>query len=154
VLHVNGLPPDEAFATVTDPTSHNPMVFTLGWNSDYFNASAWFGPLATGSLLFQEGGFNLALIGASSEQLRSWGYTVTDVPSVDSKIAECVALTGAAQFSCWAELDQYLMERVVAWVPLDNRQSSRLTSESVTNYEFDASLTMPALDQISVALDQ
>ncbi len=152
VLQFDRVSPADAFKTVTDPATHTPLVFTVGWGSDYFNASNWFGPLASGALIAQEDGFNLSLIGASPEQLRSWGYTVTEVPSVDAKIADCVALTGAAQFSCWAELDQYVMERVVSWIPLDNRQASRLTSQSVTNFEFDASLTMPALDQISVRL--
>jgi hypothetical protein len=128
------------------------MAFTLGWQSDYFNASAWYGPLASADAIAQDCCANLSLIGATTDQLSGWGYGVSEVPSLEQKVDSCVARTGAAQFQCWAEADQYLMERIVPWVPLDNRQASRLTSPSVTTFEFDASLTLPAFDQIAVRL--
>jgi len=154
VVEPQSVDPGEAFGQLNDPASKVPMSFTIGWQSDYLNASAWFGPLASGDAIGQDYGANLSLVGATSDQLTSWGYGVSGVPGLEQKIDSCVSMTGAAQFQCWAAADQYLMERVVPWVPLDNRQAARLTSPSVTSFEFDASLTLPALDQITVRVDE
>ncbi len=144
----------DVFGIANDPASKNALGFTLGWASDYFNASSWFAPLATSPAIGADWGANLSLLGASGEQLTDWGYPDTSVPSLAQKIDACTAQTGSAQFACWAEADQYLMERVAPWVPLDNRQASRLTSGSVTDFQWDATITMPALDQIAVAPGQ
>jgi peptide/nickel transport system substrate-binding protein len=150
-LSVETQDPDDVFGIANDPANKNALGFTLGWASDYFNASSWYAPLATGPAIGTDWGANLSLVGASAQQLTSWGYTDTSVPNLAQKIDACTAQTGAAQFVCWAEADQYLMERVAPWVPLDNRQASRLTSASVTDFQWDATITMPALDQIAVA---
>ena len=138
------------FDNILDPANRAPIAFTAGWSSDYLNASGWFGPLAGGFAVGNPEGLNLSLVGATPEQLTGWGYTVTDVPSLDASISSCIAETGAAQFECWARVDQYVMERIVPWVPLDNRQASRVVSPSVRHFSFDASIGMPALDQIEL----
>jgi peptide/nickel transport system substrate-binding protein len=153
-LDVEPVSLEEFFGLIFDPASHTPLVFTFGWGSDFHNASSWFEPLATGSAIATEFGGNMSMIGASAEQLSEFGYTVTQVPSLDSRITACVALTGAAQFECWSEVDQYLMERVVPWVPIDVRQISWLTSPRVTRFRHDASLAMPSLAEIAVSQDQ
>ncbi len=96
-------------------------------------------------------GSNPSLIGATPEQLAHYGYTVTTVPSLDERISTCSGLSGGDAFGCWSSVDQYTMERVVAWVPLSTAQASRLTSTSVTGFDFDAAYALPALDQIQVA---
>ncbi len=138
------------FGQIFDPSSQTPIAFTAGWTSDYLSASGWFGPLAASASVNNQEALNLSLIGASPEDLKSWGYTVTDVPSLDASISSCAALSGANQFECWARVDQYLMERIAPWVPLDNRQSSRVVSPSVRQFTFDVALGMPALDQIQL----
>jgi len=139
------------FDSITDPASQTPLTFTYGWGSDYFNASAWFGPLITASGIGNpDTGGNLSLVGASPADLSDWGYSVTTVPSLQAQVDGCTALTGAAQFGCWSEVDQYVMEKIVPWVPLDTRQTSRLTSTSVTHFSFDTPTNMPALEQITV----
>ncbi|MEO6351194.1 MAG: ABC transporter substrate-binding protein, partial [Candidatus Limnocylindrales bacterium] len=148
---VTRVPFDDYWHAMTDPASRTPMAFTVGWSSDYLNAASWFTPLARSSSIGADFGLNLSLIGASPEDLFAWGYEVTDVPNLDPKIDECVALTGAAQFACWAELDQVLMERVAAWVPIDTRNLARLTSSLVTVYERDESLGMPSLGRLQVS---
>ncbi len=140
------------FEQLFDPSSRTAIAFTAGWSSDYLNASGWFGPLAASASVDNHEALNLSMIGASPEDLASWGYSVTHVPSLDSSISACTALTGAVQFECWARVDQYVMERIAPWVPLDNRQSSRVVSPSVREFTFDVALNMPALDQIE--LDQ
>ena len=151
-LSIEAVDTEEWFNYWHDPSNHAALTFWYGWASDYLNAAAWYGPLATGAGISAEDVSNLSMIGASPDQLTSFGYTVTEVPSLNDQIAACTGRTGTAQFECWAEVDQYLMERVVPWVPVSNVQASRLTSPSVTRFSFDESITMPALDQI--ALDQ
>jgi peptide/nickel transport system substrate-binding protein len=149
-LRVEALDRRDEFGYVTDPSSHAAMAFPFGWSSDYLSGSAWFVPLATSESIGGAGGANMSMIGATAEQLRSFGYDPIELPSLDNKINSCIAETGSAQFACWAETDQYLMERVASWVPLANDQFSRLTSSRVTAFNFDAPLTMPALDQIGL----
>jgi peptide/nickel transport system substrate-binding protein len=141
----------DAYGYSVDPTNHAPLAFATGWNSDYFSATAWYEPQATGDQIGAETGSNLSLIGATPAQLSQYGYTVTAVPSLDNDIATCTGMSGHDAFACWSGVDQYLMERVVAWVPLANQQVASLTSTSVTAFDFDASLGLPALSQIEVA---
>jgi len=61
-----------------------------------------------------------------------------------------VAATGQAQFECWAQADQILMERIAPWVPLDVRSTSFVTSSRVQEMVFDASTTAPSLGEIVV----
>ena len=147
-LDVERVSADDYFGEVFEQSAHLPMAFTFGWGSDYLNASSWFGPLATSAGIDLESSGNLSLIGASSSQLANLGYALSEVPGLEQPIQACLAETGAAQFQCWAQVDQYLMERIVPWVPLDARQASRLTSARVRQFSFDTSLTMPALDRI------
>jgi ABC-type transport system substrate-binding protein len=140
---------DDPFELAVDPANHIPLVFGANWYSDYLNASSWLVPLAASSGIGD--GANLSLIGASDDQLREWGYSVTGLPSLDAKIYSCVALTGADQFGCWAEADQYLMERIAAWVPIGSHQWSRLTSDRVRTFQDDAALGAPSLSEIEVA---
>ena len=138
----------EAAGHMNDPANQGAIGFDLGWGSDYFSATAWFEPLATSAAI---GTSNPSLIGATPEQLAHYGYTITTVPSLDERISTCSGLSGGDAFGCWSSVDQYTMERVVAWVPLSTGQASRLTSTSVTGFDFDAAYAFPAFDQIQVA---
>jgi peptide/nickel transport system substrate-binding protein len=141
---------DDIFGYWFDLSNHAPLLFTFGWGSDYLNGSSWFGPLATGPAIGTDAGGNFSLIGATDQQLADLGYSTAGVPSLDGPISACVGRTGASQFECWAQVDQYLMERVVPWVPINNRQLSWLTSSKVIRSSVDAALVMPALDQFAV----
>lgn len=149
ILTIDPLSNFEVFEQLQAPENQSPMGFGFGWSSDYLSGSAWFGPLALGRQIGGTGA-NVSLIGATSEELAAWGYEPVDAPSLDARINDCVAVSGSAQFNCWAEVDQYLMERVVAWVPLITSQSARITSSAVTQFSFDQSISLPALDQIGV----
>src|SRR5207237_9894924 len=136
------------YGQLLDPTAHTPWGINDGWFSDYLNGSNWFGPLVSGAGLGRD--TNAALIGASDGQLRGWGYKATGVPSLDVKIDDCLRRAGVSQDLCWAEADQFLMERVVPWIPIMSQQVSRLTSARVATFSFDESTTAPALDQLSL----
>src|SRR5712691_3569654 len=88
--------------------------------------------------------------GATPEQLRKWGYHVTEVPSVDDRIDACLVQLGTAQLRCWADLDQYLMETVVPWVPYFSETLTNVVPRRIARYSFDQFAALPALDQIAL----
>ena len=93
---------------------------------------------------------NYSLAGATPDQLRSWGYSVTGVPSVDDRIAQCVLLVGAPQKRCWTVLDQYVTENVVAYVPLVALNTVDIIPSRVVNFSYDDSASVPALDHVAL----
>jgi ABC-type transport system substrate-binding protein len=93
---------------------------------------------------------NGTLVGASPDQLRRWGYTVTSVPTLDDRIERCLPTTGNAAFQCWAALDQYVTENIAPLVPFMFSQFVQTTSNRVVHYSFDQRLVEPAFDQIAV----
>jgi len=99
--------------------------------------------------------FNMSLVGATPEQLNDWGYAVTSVPSVDDLIDRCDTEIGHLRARCWAELDQYVTDVLVPWVPLFSGELAWLPSSRVVAYSIDQSLpsTWYALDQVSLTPD-
>ncbi|HEX5950509.1 MAG TPA: ABC transporter substrate-binding protein [Actinomycetota bacterium] len=128
------------------------VPFSVGWNWvwDYPNASTVIGMLFDSSSITLAGSPNATLIGASDADLRRWGYDVTDVPTVDGRIDRCNRLTGGAQTECWAELDRYLMERVVPQIPYLGGRSTFIVSGRVADFSYDASIELPALDRMAL----
>jgi len=51
---------------------------------------------------------------------------------------------------CWADLDTYLMEDVVPWVPYLFDNDVVVLSANVTSYSFDQFAGLPALDRIAI----
>jgi peptide/nickel transport system substrate-binding protein len=141
----------DIFAEIGHPTRQVAISIGPAWGKDYINASNFFVPLfGSAQLTSDSAGNNYSLVGATPQQLEDWGYDVTSVPSIDAKIAQCQGLFGPAQFQCWAEADQLLMETVVPWVPYIEESRIVITSDRVVHYEFDQFSTMPALDQIAL----
>lgn len=136
----------------TDPTARIPLDLGAGWVADYPNASNLFANLFTSEGV--RGGFygaNESLVGASADELKRWGYRITEVPNVDAEIEKCLSFIGFAQTRCWAELDELMMTRVVPWVPQITLQYNWMLSERLVRFSFDQVLGWPALDQIVIA---
>jgi ABC-type transport system substrate-binding protein len=140
-----------------DPRSHTAATL-IGWGADYLSAGNFAG-------LFRASGFGLgtsqgapliaaSLTGATPEQLKAWGYTVAEVPQLDSKLDSCEGAVGSAMFTCWAELDQLISERVVPWVPVAFVTSAWAFSDRVAEFSPDQDSIGPALDQIKLRADQ
>ena len=146
-VRVDSLPPDALFGELTDPESLIPLALTVAWGKDFLNASNFFTPLMSKESL---GVNNYSLLGATPEQLRSWGYSVTSVPAIDDRMDQCRRLIGAPQVRCWASLDQYLMEEVVPWVPLLFESRVWVVSPRVVAFSVDQSTNMAALDRIAL----
>jgi hypothetical protein len=124
------------------------MAVGWGWGNDYPSSSNFFVQQFTGPGFASQS--NASLVGALPDQLRGWGYTVTTVPNVDERVAECVRLIGGAQSRCWTELDQYLSEEVVPFVPIYAESYIEVVPARVTQYSFDQAFDLPALDHIGV----
>ena len=142
--------PPELFAILDDP-SQQVAVVLISFGKALPNA----GDSLTGFSVagIGPGGANFSLIGADAASLAEWGYEVTEVPNIDARLNACLPQTGAAQTRCWAELDQYLTEAVVPWVPYLFENYVRTVSARVAHYSFDQFAGLPALDQIAVEPD-
>jgi peptide/nickel transport system substrate-binding protein len=97
-------------------------------------------------------GYNNSGIGATTAQLRRYGYAIRLVPSVENRIEECRASLFGAQIRCWTALDQYLTTEIAPVVPLLTMVNAQILSDRVTSFAFDQStrISMPALDRIAL----
>jgi hypothetical protein len=91
------------------------------------------------------------MVGATEEMLAERGYDPVPMPSAEQQIRRCVPLTADERFQCWADLDRYLMDEVVPWVPYLFDNNVVIVSERVTNWSFDQFAGLPALDQLAVS---
>jgi hypothetical protein len=146
-INVKAGDPGAVFQQISDPKTHAAIALTLGWGKDYLNASNFILPLFSKEQL---GGPNHSLLGATPDQLRGWGYTVTSTPSIDDRIQYCLRLVGQDQISCWSSLDQYLTEQVVPWVPLFFETNIVITSPRVVAFSYDQYAIQPSLDRIAL----
>jgi peptide/nickel transport system substrate-binding protein len=142
---------DLAQPGIVSPRERIGAILQVEWVADFSNASAFFLPLLYGPSIRDEGNYGFSLLGAESSQLRRWGYSVQRVPSADDRIEWCMALIGESQQRCWTELDIYITQRFVPWAPLLESEFSRIVSEDVESYDYDAAVGLPAFDRIALA---
>ncbi len=149
MIDVRPLPFGDFFNQLNDPKTHTPIGMGYIFGKDYPNGADYFVASFESSAIgqFLE---NASLVGASPDQLRSWGYAVTAVPNVDDRIAQCLPLVGTAQTRCWTALDQYMMEDVVPVVPLDSANDAHVIPSRIIGYSYDQSMNDPAFDRIAV----
>ena len=134
-----------------DPASHMGICLAPGWFKDFPDAYT-FGPPLFGSVSIYPSCCNRSLLGASPELLTENGYEVTEVPSIDEAMDECVALpAGDERVSCWADIDRMLMEEFVPFVPYVFDNTIDLLSERIVNYSFDQDSGLAAWDRIAIA---
>lgn len=136
------------FTRLSDPRRHVALGINAGWLKDFPAAGSFVIPLFSRNGL---GASNYSLVGATSEDLRSWGYKVTSVPTVEEKVSDCVPLVGDEQIRCYAELDQQIMEQVVPWVPLLVENHVYIVSRRVASTSFDQFTTQPAVDRTALS---
>jgi len=132
-------------------TEKIPLCLAVGWIQDYPDAYT-FGPPLFGSESLYPACCNYSALGATPDQLKEWGYSITSVPSVDDQLAACAATpVGDERTQCWADLDKYLMEEVVPWAPRSFTNINEIYSANVVNHSFDEFGGMTALDHLAVA---
>jgi peptide/nickel transport system substrate-binding protein len=145
-LEVDTEPVQEAFPALEAQTERHGLVLNYGWAKDFPNGSSWFSQALDGD----HPNGNPSLVGFDAEQLATWGYPVTSVPSMHAQIAECIRLVGGAQTKCWAGLDQLVMEQIVPWIPYALQNETRIVSARVASFSIDQFTLVPSLDRIAL----
>jgi len=106
-----------------------------GWGKDYADSLTFIDPL-----------FN----GANIQPTGNVDYSMVNDPTVNSDIAKCKALTGSDRASCWADIDKYLMENVVPWVPWRWGAHHQLFSNRLATYAFNQFAGETAFDGVAL----
>ena len=148
-LEVKAVPEASSRTRCGVPSDRVPLCLSVGWSQGYPDARTFGEPLFSSAGLYP---FccNYGVFGATPVQLLRWGYAVSSVPDLDDRLAKCAAIVvGADRDSCWADLDRYLMEQVVPWVPVMNPNQATIVSSHITNFSFDQLGQMPALDHLA-----
>jgi len=138
--------PPDFFDLIVDPAARVPLALTPGLGPNYPSASSTFPADFSSAAL---GTSNMSLIGATPDQLRVWGYSVTSIPSLERRIHECM-LGGLRQTQCWTALDVYVMEKIVPIAPYTLETVIDVVPSRVVNYSFDQSSDAVALDQLAI----
>ncbi len=120
-----------------------------GWFKDFPSASSFL-PIQLHSRSIARG--NISMVGAPPALLRRYGFDAREVPNVDDRLDACSELVFDAQTRCWAQLDQYLSEQLVPWIPLTQLTNAWLVSERVRSFTLAASIALPypAIERIRV----
>jgi peptide/nickel transport system substrate-binding protein len=150
LLDLQLIPAADVFKELADPKTRVALALTIAWGKDYLNASNYFVPLFAAASIGVPASNNSSLLGATPEQLHGWGYHVTEVPTVDDRIDACLVELGEAQLRCWADLDQYLMENVVPWIPYQSDAHVQVVPSRILRYSYDQFSDLPAVDQIAL----
>ncbi len=139
------------YARCEDPNTDWVLCTATAWGKDYADGYTFGPPLFSRAAIGPESCCNDTMVGATADMLRERGYAGASVPSAEEQIATCIPLTGDERFQCWADLDTYLMEDVVPWVPYLFDNNVVVTSSRVVNWSFDQFAGLPALDQLALA---
>ena len=131
-----------------DPERLIGMCIGMGWSPDYPSADQYIG-----SFFASDGQLAMTKLGASPQELRRWGYDVTDVPSVDGQVERCRQEIGANQAPCWARIDQYVESQLMPAVPIAEISPLRLSSARIGALPWDQIYLEPALDRIVANAD-
>jgi peptide/nickel transport system substrate-binding protein len=151
-LDVTSLERTTMYDKCNDPGAHVAFCMGPGWGKDYPDATTFGEPLFGSAAIGPDSCCNYSLVGAPADVLREHDYTVTSVPGVDEDLKACDELpVGEERFTCFAELDQTLMEDVIPWVPLTFTKDVFVIADSVQNYTYDQFSGQPALDKIALA---
>jgi peptide/nickel transport system substrate-binding protein len=138
------------YSKCNDPTAHIAFCPSTAWGKDFPDAVTFGPPLFSSSSLGPNACCNYSLLGATSANLKKWGYGAKAVPDVDHQINSCLPDTGNARLTCWSNLDRDLMQNVVPWVPYLFDNNVEVTGSRIATYSFDQFAGVVALDQLSL----
>jgi len=140
------------YATCEDPTSGWVLCPSVSWGKDYPDGFTFGPPLFGQDAIGPESCCNDPMVGVTSDMLAERGYDSSiPVPSAEEQIDTCIPLAGDQRLECWAQLDRYLMEDVVPWVPYLFDNNVVVVSDRVVAWSFDQFAGLPALDRLALA---
>jgi peptide/nickel transport system substrate-binding protein len=123
-----------------DAKQHIAVCPSEGWYADFADPYAFVtGLFSTTSL--NPSCCNDSFMGATLEQLKSWGYdqVTGPIPGAEDQLNQCLPAQDAARQTCYEGVDKYLMENVVPWIPFRFANQVGITSPRVLNYHMNAS---------------
>jgi peptide/nickel transport system substrate-binding protein len=140
------------YAKCEDPSTKWQLCPSVSWGKDYPDGFTFGPPLFSRAAIGPQSCCNDPMIGITSEMLKDRGYTGNEqIPSAEDQIDRCIPLSGDERSRCWADLDRYLMEDVVPWVPYLFDNDVVVTSSRIAAWSFDQFAGLPALDRIAVS---
>lgn len=137
-----------------DPRAHVALCTWPAWGWDFPDAVGFGQWVFSGEAIGPDSCCNYSLMGASARRLREWGYRVRSVPSVDSEVSACTALSGMEAARCWADLDRTVTGSIVPLVPLVTIANVDVTSQRVHGYEVNPFTGMAALDRLALRVSR
>jgi len=142
-----------AFTAIETVKNKEPMSALGGGYADYADGYGFFESSFASTALAATGCCNYSWVGLTKSQAQSLGipYPSNGVPSVDSYLNRCEALSGSPRVDCWVAFDKYMMTQVVAWVPYMWGNYVNITAPDVTRYVVDQATGSISLTQISVS---
>jgi ABC-type transport system substrate-binding protein len=143
---------DNRFEILDEPSNLAPMDTIAGWGSAPYDPTDIEGPVFGSAYIGPDACCNEVLLGASPEQLKEWGYPVTQVPSVDADIAECDSMQlGPARTACWIALDKKLTEELAVWIPLYQERITRVVSDRILAAPWNPLYSFVSIEQMAIA---
>jgi peptide/nickel transport system substrate-binding protein len=140
------------YAKCEDPNSQWDLCPSVSWGKDYPDGFTFGPPLFSQDAIGPESCCNDPMVGATPDILQGRGYDPSiPIPSAEEQIDECIPLSGDQRLECWAQLDRYLMEDVVPWVPYLFDNNVVVVSDRVVAWSFDQFAGLPAIDRIALA---
>jgi len=142
-----------AFTAIETVKNKVPMSALGGGYADYADGYGFAEASFAGSALAATGCCNYSWVGLTKSQAKSLGipYPPNGVPSVDSMLSGCEAMSGTPRVNCWVAFDKYMMTKVVAWVPYLWGNYVNITAPDVTRYLVDQATGSISLTQIAVS---
>ena len=144
---------EDAYPIIQTTSKNIPISSVAGWGKDYADPSTFMVLFDSRSIL-PEGNVNYSLVGVTPDMKKKLGLdaqaNVANIPSVDDKIDACSVKTGDSRLKCWEDLDKYLMENVVPWVPYLDASNVDVLSPAVTKFQYDQFTTTAAWAHLAV----
>lgn len=161
-LKVRELNISTAYTTIQTMSNLIPIAINASWGKDYASPYGFDYFLFSTAGLACEGMVNYSLVGLTEDAAAECGDGVLDayeaavaangpIPSVDEDMGACVAAPPGEEYSsCWAAVDQRVMEEIVPWVPYRWGSQNTVVADSVVKWTYDQSAAWTAYSRVAV----
>lgn len=141
--------PGTAYTTIRTTDNLIPIAANASWRKDYSDPYGFELLIFNSAGIACQGSVNYANLGMTEDQAKDCGDNVhaawraatnsgrEPLPSVNERMYECNVLSGDERTICWVELDRFLMEKAVPWVPYLAGKQVTIVADTVTQFEFD-----------------
>ena len=119
----------------------------VGWTG--LNAGSWLDVMF--SPTNDTDGVSWTGMGMTPRALQRLGFPQAEPASIEHQQDVCLATISSQSAPCWARLDQWLTDRVVAAVPVATYQRLRLAGDRVARYSVDQANLEVALNKVKLS---